>query len=444
MRPGRRRQLGADGNGELPECGFGATITAGVARPTTAEAARWGGSGPPSHSSASSLSLSETASGARRWTILALALITTAIGIMAFAAAFPLLPLWIEDFGLSHAQAGLLSGFWYLPGVMISLPAGWLFDRYSIQRVLIGCWALILGGIGLMAVAPSFWVLCAGRLIFSVGMNAHMIGTPKLIGLTFAGRRHLGLVMGIYTMSFTAGTFAALNVLGSIGAQQGWRPALQLLSALSLIGLILIAILPKAEAVPVGAPGAVRFNPLALGTGAWLLGIAYFGYSIGTEALLTFGPDALVNRGIDLATASAAIGFYAVISIVLKPILSSQLRAETATWFVGLAVGLAVLSAAVFFLPGLPLKLPPIILGVSFALGMPALFALPAFLFPADRAGQAYGLYQTLYSLGFLAQPAVGFVVDRTGSYPAGFGLIIGYCLLGLLVLAPQVRKLRA
>jgi MFS family permease len=362
--------------------------------------------------------------------------------MVGFGAVFPLLNLWIRDLGISHTQAGLLSGFWYLPGVIISLPAGWLFDRYSIQRILIACWVLILAGTALMMVAPSFWVLCAGRLIFSIGMNAHMIGTPKLVGQTFAGRRELGFVMGIYTMSFTAEVFIALNVLGSIGSAQGWRPAMQLVTGMSALGLVMVAFLPKAEPAPAAA--ARQFNPLALGTGAWLLATAYFGYSIGTEALLTFGPDALVTRGIDLATASATVGFYAVVALILKPILSSQLRAETALMFVVIAVALAIVVAAIFFVPGLPLKLAPSILGVSFALGMPALIALPSFLFPPERSGQCYGLYQTLYSLGFLAQPAVGLTVDRTGSYPAGFLVIIGYCLLGLLVLAPQVRKLRA
>lgn len=379
----------------------------------------------------------------RRWLVLVLALLSTAIGMADFGAVFPLLNLWIKDFGLTHAQAGLLSGFWYLPGVLISLPAGWLFDRYSIQRVLVACWILILGGVALMAVAPSFWVLCAGRLIFSVGMNAHMIGTPKLVGQTFAGRRELGFVMGIYTMSFTAGVWVALNLLGSIGASQGWRPAMQLLTGLSAAGLVMVLFLPRAEAAPAGAQ-APKFNPFALGAGAWLLGIAYFGYSIGTEALLTFGPDALVSRGVELAVASAAVGFYAVVALILKPIFASQLKAETAIWFVVLAVGIAVLVSAIFFVPGLPLKLVSGILGVSFALGMPALIALPTFLFPPERSGQCYGLYQALYSLGFVAQPAVGWTVDRTGSYPAGFAVIIGYCLLGLLVLAPAVRRLRA
>jgi len=378
----------------------------------------------------------------RRWLVLGLILLTTTVGMMGFAAPFPLLSLWIADLGITRAQGGLLSGFWYLPGILISLPAGWAFDRYPIRRVLAGCWVLMVAGTGLMAVAPSFWVLCAGRLIFSIGMNAHMIGAPKLLGSWFAGRRELGFVMGIYTMAFTAGVFLALNGLGTVGATDGWRRAMQLLTGLTGLAAGLLFLIPTI-AQPARSPErpAPRFNPLALGAGAWVLAIAYFGYSIGTEALLTFGPDALVGRGYDLAQASAIVGSYAVVALILKPILSSQLRPGTAVVFVLSATITAVIATSGFLTPTLSPGIFAAVLGVSLAFGMPAFLSLPSFLFPPERSGQVYGLYQTLYSLGFVAQPVVGLVVDRTRSYPAGFAVVVGYCLLGLLVLLPVVRK---
>ena len=378
-----------------------------------------------------------------RWYVLALTLVTTTVGMMGFGAVFPLLNLWVRDLGISHTQAGLLSGLWYLPGILISLPVGWAFDRYPIQRILLGCWVLIAAGTALMAVAPTFWVLCGGRLLFAVGMNAHMIGAPKLLGHWFRGRPELGFVMGVYTMAFTAGIFLALNLLGSIGADDGWRPAMQLMAGLATAGMVLLMLAP-ASAPATGQQGAARFSLLTLGPGAWFLAIAYFGYSIGTEAFLTFGPDALVGRGIELSQASAIIGSYAIIALILKPLLSSQLRPGTAIAFVVLATVLAVAATAGFLVPSFPVRGAAGLLGVSLAFGMPAFLALPTFLFPPERSGQCYGLYQALYSLGFVAQPVVGMVVDRTGAYPAAFGVVIGYCLLGLLVLAPAVRRLRA
>ncbi|MBM4187663.1 MAG: MFS transporter [Gemmatimonadetes bacterium] len=376
-----------------------------------------------------------------RWVVLALVMVTTTIGMTAFAANYPLLNLWIQDLGISRAQGGIISGLWYLPGVLISLPIGWAFDRYPIRRVLLPCWALIVVGIGLMAVASSFWGLAAGRLVFSIGMNAHMIGAPKLLGATFAGRRELGFVMGIYTISFTAGVWLSLNVLASAAASDGWHGALQVLTAACAGGAALLLLLPRPATIAEGA--APRFNPLSLGAGAWILALGYAGYSIGTEGILSFGPDMLVGRGFPLTEASAIVGSYALVALILKPAFSSQLRPATAAGFVVVATLLALVAAATFFGPGIAPRGAAAVFGVSLALAMPALLAMPAFLFAADRSGQVYGLYQALYSLGFLGQPLVGQVVDATGSYPAGFVVIGLYCVLGLLVLAPAVRRLR-
>lgn len=380
----------------------------------------------------------------RRWLVLALVIAATTIGMMGFAAVFPLLNLWIRDLGISRAEGGLLSGLWYLPGIVIALPAGWAFDRYPMRRMLAVCWAFILGGTLLMALAPGFLVLCAGRLLFSIGMNAHMVGAPKVVAAWFAGRRELGFVMGLYTLGFTAGVFLALNLLGSIGDARGWRPALYVLAAVTAVGAALIGFLPARSPAPAAAAApAPGFRPFQLGMGAWILGLAYFGYSIGTEAYLTFAPDYLVQRGLDLAAASALVGAYALPAFVLKPILSSFLRPATGLPYVVVATVLALAAVGLLLAPAVPPLASSGALGVSLALGMPAFFALPAFLLGAERSGQAYGLYQLFYSLGFFAQPLVGLTVDRSGSYPAGFAVVAGYCLLGLACALPVVRRMR-
>jgi cyanate permease len=173
------------------------------------------------------------------------------------------------------------------------------------------------------------------------------------------------------------------------------------------------------------------------------MAIAYFGYSIGTEAYLTFAPDFLVGRGLELAAASSAVGAYALIAFVLKPILSSFLRTDRAVAYVVAATAAALASVALLFVGTLSPYVSSAALGVSLALGMPAFLALPSFFLPSGQSGQGYGLYQMFYSLGFFAQPVVGAVADRTGGYEAAFVVVAAYTVLGLAVLLPVVRRLR-
>lgn len=382
-----------------------------------------------------------------RWVVLVLMIVVTSIGMMSFAAPFALLPVWIRELGLSKADGGLLSGLWYLPGIFISMPAGWAFDRLQPSRVMLSMWVLIALGMATMAAATSFTMLCLGRVLFSIGMNAHMVGAPKILGNWFAGRRELGFVMGMYTLGFTSGIYLSLNVLGRIGGTQGSAPAMRLMAILSVIGLALLAFVPSGPQVgaiaavsPVSGVAVQRIRPWALGAGAWMLALAYFGYSIGTEAYLTFTPDFLVGRGLSVSVASAAVGSYALVAVILKPILSSLLTRDRAPWFTVAATAAAMVSVALLF-AGVPPRLSAAMMGVSLALGMPSLMALPNYLLPPSRAAQGYGLYQLLYSLGFFAQPIVGFAVDRTGTYAAGFAVIAGFTAIGFLVALPMVRR---
>jgi len=73
---------------------------------------------------------------------------------------------------------------------------------------------------------------------------------------------------------------------------------------------------------------------------------------------------------------------------------------------------------------------------------MPAFLALPSFLLPPEQSGQGYGLYQLFYSFGFFAQPLVGLLVDRSGTYATGFYLVAGYTVLGAVCALPVVRRM--
>ena len=136
------------------------------------------------------------------------------------------------------------------------------------------------------------------------------------------------------------------------------------------------------------------------------------------------------------------MGSYALIAFILKPILSGFLTRERAPWFVVAATLMALLSTSLLFVP-----VPPIMsagaMGVSLALGMPSLLALPNFLLPRSQVGQGYGLYQLLYSFGFFAQPLVGAVVDG-GGYAMGYVMVAVYTCIGFAVALPIVRVLGA
>ncbi|HUG55217.1 MAG TPA: MFS transporter [Vicinamibacteria bacterium] len=371
----------------------------------------------------------------RRWTVLAGVLVSTTVGQMAWASVFPLLNPWIADLGMSRADGGLLFGLYYLPGLVVAIPGGRWLDRIPVRRAFLAIWLLICLGVALMAAAPTFAMLCLGRLVFGAGMNMHHIAAPKLLATWFAGRRELGLVMSVFTLTYTAGVFASLSLLGTLAERQGWRTGMSVVAVLCLA--VLAAVTAFAKAAPRSAAGSPSAAPAGrLGLPVWLVAFLWFFYNAGTDAYFTFTPDYLIVQGYAIGQASQIVGLYAWPSLGLKPVFGYFLTPARA--YVYLMIGCILPMAAYAFLLAQPPRpyAATFMIGVSLALTMPALVALPTFLVGAEAAGRAYGLCQLFYCLTFFTQPLVGHLIDRTGGHAAGYALMGGYCAVGLLIAA--------
>ena len=376
-----------------------------------------------------------------RWLVLGLVLLTTAGGLMMFAAPFPLLTLWVRNLGISRTQAGALTGLWYLVSACVSLPAGWLADRVRLRGLFLSLWALIVAGTALMAGASGFWMLCLGRVIFSTGMTGHLVAGPKLLAVWFEGRKEFGLIMGFYSMSMTAGVYASLFVLGRVGQHSGWQRAMLLLVVLATILFFMMLSVPSASPYSNNSGAPVAVLPPSRRMAAWTLGLVFAGYNVATEAYLTFTPDFLVRCGYGLAAASAIVGIYAWVALSLKPFVSPFLRKTNAASYVVVASLLFILCVVLLITRMVPPAVSACLFGVSMAIGMPAFYALPPLMFGNEQSGYVYGLCSFLYGLGFLVQLLVGLAVDKTDSYTTGYGLIgavAGVALVGGLWLRRQ------
>lgn len=380
-----------------------------------------------------------------RWLVFPITVLSTAIGMALWGAVFPLLNLWIRDFHISHAQGGFLFSLYFLPGFLFAIPGGWSFDRFPLRPVFMMCWTLIVIGAAVMAVAPNFLLLCAGRLLFAVGMNVHYVGAPKLLATWFEGRKEFGFVMGLYTWSYTIGIFSSLTFLGRIGEQYGWRLALWGLVALSIAGFVAMAVvLSEAHAKrQLVQEASAPFRPFQLHASLWLVALIWLFYNAGIDSYKTFTPDYLVHRGYPLAQASFLTGIYLWVGFALKPLFAVFITRTRATLFAAVGSGLGI---AGYLLVPQKNQHPTAIawlLGASIALVLPSITALPALILGGQRAGQGYGLCQLFYSLSFLAQPLIGYSIDITGGHSWAYRLMAcysGVALIAALFLVPSLR----
>ncbi|MFD9880479.1 MFS transporter [Streptomyces alboflavus] len=183
--------------------------------------------------------------------LLALAIGAFGIGTTEFVI-MGLLPEVAGDFNVSIPTAGLLvTG--YALGVVAGAPLMTVLgQRISRKRMLMLLMGLFIAGNLLSAVAPSFGVMLAGRVVASLAHGAFFgIGSVVAAELVAPEKK-----AGAIAMMFTGLTVA--NVVGVplgtfVGQVVGWRITFVIVAALGVLGLAgiakLVPDLPKPEGV---------------------------------------------------------------------------------------------------------------------------------------------------------------------------------------------------
>jgi predicted MFS family arabinose efflux permease len=195
--------------------------------------------------------------GRGAWT--ALGLVTVAFGCGSFASlsVAPLAPFFVDAFALSRAHVGLLLPAVYLGGVTMSLPAGWLADRFGVRLVLAGGLVLIATMVAVATEASAFGLLLCCLVLAGFGFSVLNPATGKAVVEWFPPRRR-GAAMGIKQTGLTLGGVAASLALPPVAHAFGWRTALLLSAAVALLMSALIAASYRRPAVVAVAPTAPR------------------------------------------------------------------------------------------------------------------------------------------------------------------------------------------
>ncbi len=209
--------------------------------------------------------------------LLALAIGGFGIGLTEFVIA-GLLPEVAASFDVSEASAG-----WLISGYALSVAVGAIVMTAAVLRlprkqVLLGLLLLFIAGNLLCAVADTYGVMMAGRVIAALCHGAFFgIGSVVAADLVEPDKR-----AGAIALMFAGLT--ASNVLGVplgtlLGQQYGWRSAFWAITAVGVLAFVAIALLvprPSTETVP----GLLRHEVASFRNGqVWLsLVLTVLGY----------------------------------------------------------------------------------------------------------------------------------------------------------------------
>ncbi len=349
------------------------------------------------------------------------------------ASVAPLLPVLIEKMTLTLTQAGLLTSFLQIPGILNPF-IGYIADKVSFRYFVILAPAMTATFIGSMGYAPNYWTLALLLFFGGVSVACFHAPAPAMIGQV-SGRK-VGLGMSLF---MAAGELAyAIGPLLAVWAVTAWT--LEGYARLMVIGWsasIFLWFRLRNVAAQIEKPGSLRAILPALPS--LYLPIALFilaRYPL-MESLSTFLPTLMSSRGATLIAAGASLSIYMISGVAgvlvvgpasdrwgRKPVLVIVTLSSAALSLVFLTLGG---WAAIALLP---------LLGFFTLSTNPIMMAMTQERFPNNRA-MANGLFMML---SFMLKPigtiSVGFIGDHVGLEQA----MLWGALVSLLALIPIMK----
>ncbi len=327
----------------------------------------------------------------------------------------PLLPLFIENLGISRVEAGLLDVFMRWPSVLQPL-IGYLADRASLRYVLIIAPAITTTLMSLIGIAPSYAVLAT--LLLAVGLSSaafHAVAPAiagKLSG-TLLGRGMSFWMMG-GELGRALGPLVVVTAIRFVGVEgTPWLAILGVVSSLSL----LVLLRDVQDTVAARGP-ALRFGRAMRAMSRVMLPLVAL---VITRALLsaslnTFLPTFLTEEGADLWFAGVsltALELAGLPGVLTAGYLSDRLGRRLVLFVSVLAaplLTLLLLSASGWvYVPVL------LLLGFAMLSTTPVLMALVQESYPENRA-MANGIYVSLsFIIRAIGLVVVGILGDRLG-----------------------------
>ncbi len=179
--------------------------------------------------------------------LLALAIGAFGIGTTEFVI-MGLLPDVATTFGVSIPTAGLLiSG--YALGVTVGAPIlTGLGSRWSRKKLLLGLMTLFIAGNVLSAVAPTYGLMMAGRLVASLNHGA-FFGVGAVVAASLVAETKKASAIALMFTGLTVANVLGVPLGTALGHAFGWRSTFWAVAGLGVIGFIgVLALVPDLKA----------------------------------------------------------------------------------------------------------------------------------------------------------------------------------------------------
>jgi FSR family fosmidomycin resistance protein-like MFS transporter len=326
----------------------------------------------------------------------------------------PLLPLFINKFSLSLAQAGLITGLGRFLAFIVQPPVGYLADRYRTRIFILGGPLLVTVFISLTGIATGYWILILFVCLGSIGSSMFHPTTAGMIE-PYAGK-NFGFAMAIFgtggTLAFALGPLFISWFVGTYG--------LSITPYAMIIGLAALVFLyrtvPANEAQGIQSQGLFQsikeiFGPVWIPVLLIWLVMTLRAYV--SQSFLTYLPVLYSQQGYSLLSIGTLVSLFTVAG-ALSGLLSGHLSDRFGFKPVFMVVHLLTTPSMflLLYLPGNWIYPSMFLTGFFVLATLPLAVALAQKLAPGGKSMASSLMMGLAYGAGGLLTPLTGKLAD--------------------------------
>lgn len=364
------------------------------------------------------------------------------VDTMLFGALIPLVPGYVDEFGLSKLQAGLLFGAYGGGALLGGVPGGLIAARVGPKRaVLAGLVVLALASFG-FALAGTPAALGIARFVQGFSSTMTWAGALAWIAVETARERRgqtLGLVFGTAVLGAIVGP-----MFGAVARSVSIEVAFVAVGVVALVLAVAVTAHPPArveEPLKGGLAGALADR--AFVAGLWLNTLPAFFFGV----LDVLAPLALHDMGYGAFAIGTVFLLAGLVEVGVNPMLGRVSDRRGRLLPIQAALAGSVVTATLLALVSAPLAIAGLALAAAVSFG--GIFT-PGMALVSDRAevagltqGLAFGLMNTAWALGALLGPSLGGALADWRGDPASYLLCSALCALTLVAIVRRPRRVQ-
>ncbi|WP_084468204.1 MFS transporter [Promicromonospora sukumoe] len=312
------------------------------------------------------------------------------------------LPALAADVGVSEGTAGLAVAATAIAGALTAPSIAVLLPRADRRTVLVSLLALAALSNLAVAVAPSFAVLLAGRLLLGIALAGYWSFAFGAGTHAVPGKDHV--VSSALAFGTSISTVVGIPVASVVGDAVGWRATFGGVAVLTALGAVVLAL--TLRSVPAHPTAGLRMLTAALRNRRLLAGIA----CVVLVAFANFTAYPYIRIAIERVDPSTttwmllAWGLGGAVGTVLAGVLARWLRPLAATAPLALAAAL-VLTAYASTVPVLAVAV--VLWGLSMSM-VPVFSQLWVTRVESERAESAMSLQVTAFQIAITVGSSLG------------------------------------